>query len=120
MKNNMLFVLLFLSIGFSQSLPFGSVAELDDAGAVLVNPAGLGVKRNFNSRILFPINYSNPDSQTLNFTWTGQVENSGFGYTYNSDGYDLFHFGGGQKIDYGFYFGNMSHLSKRGYEAFDL
>ena len=120
MKNNILFVLLFLSIGFSQSLPFGSVAELDDAGAVLVNPAGLGVKRNFNSRILFPINYSNPDSQTLNFTWTGQVENSGFGYTYNSDGYDLFHFGSGQKINYGFYFGNMSHLSKRGYEAFDL
>ncbi len=124
MKIFLLFVLLFTSFGFSQSLPLDSaavsVAEIDDAGAVLVNPAGLGVSRNFNSRVLFPINYSNSDSQTLQFIWMAQAKNSGFGYTYNPDGYDQLHLGSGQKMDYGIYFGYMSHISLRGYEAIDL
>ena len=96
---------------FAQYIPFGSVAELDDAGAVNVNPAGLGISRNFNSQFLVPINYANPDSQDFNFSVTAQAENSGFGYTYNSDGYDLFHMGSGQALDWGLYFGFMSHIS---------
>ena len=120
MKKVLICLPVILSMIVAQYIPFGSVAELDDAGAVNVNPAGLGIDRNFNSQFLVPINYADPDSQDFNFSLTAQAENSGFGYTYNSDGYDLFHMGSGQALDWGLYFGFMSHISKRGYEAIDM
>ncbi len=104
----------------AQYVPMGSVAEVDDAGAVAVNPAGLAVQRNFNSRLLFPVDYTNPDSQLTDFSWLIHSGTSGFGYSYKKKGYDLFHLGGGTDLDFGLYLGTMAHLSKRGIEAYDM
>ncbi len=114
-------IIIALSVIISaQWAPLGSVAELDDAGAILVNPAGLGVERNFNSRLLLPVNYNQMNQEDQDFSWTMHAGNSGFGYTHRAVGYDLFHFGSGQYLEYGSYFGLMSHVSTRGYEAVDL
>ena len=56
MKKVLICLPVILSMIVAQYIPFRSVAELDDAGAVNVNPAGLGIDRNFNSQFLVPIN----------------------------------------------------------------
>ncbi len=120
MPKKLLVVLIIFSLGFAQYRPLGSVAEVDDAGAILANPAGLAVDRHFNSRLLFPVDFTQPDSELTDFSWLMQSRTSGFGFTYRKDDYNLFHFGSGMDLDYGLYFGVMSHFSRRGYEAIDL
>ncbi|MFH1850766.1 MAG: signal peptide peptidase SppA [Candidatus Neomarinimicrobiota bacterium] len=120
MKKALAVILILIELAVAQWVPAGSVAELDDAGAVLVNPAGLGRSRNFNSRLLLPIAYRHDEDQSRGFTLTLQTGTTGMGYSNLPGRRDRFYIGGGQELGAGLHIGLMSHFSGRGYEALDL
>jgi len=115
-----MFLLVMTSTVFGQEpvAPATSVAITDDAGSLVLNPAGLGISRGENLLFLSQskLNGSNGNDVSLYF----QSKRTGLGFTFREEGRNLFHWGGGQHLGLGFYLGNTSHFSSDGYEAIDL
>ena len=103
-----------------QYVPTTSSSITDDAGSVVINPAGLGISRGFNLLLLAPTDFTRPDSSQNDFSIFLQAGCTGFGFTQQKLGRNLLHWGSGEHIWRGIYLGSTSHFSKDGYEAIDF
>jgi len=121
MKRFIIFIL-FLTVSISAQVipvaPNTSAAITDDAGSLVLNPAGLGIQRRGNFLLLGQSNFEGPSGYNLSLY--SQVKRSGFGFTFREEGRSIVHWGSGQHFGQGFYMGNTSHLSIDGFEAIDL
>ena len=119
MKRFLPFLLFATSIVFSQPvIPTTSVAITDDAGSLVLNPAGLGISRGENFLLLGQNSFDGSTGNDVSLYI--QARQSGFGFTVREEGRTHVHWGSGQYFGQGFYFGNTAHISLDGFEAFDL
>ncbi|MCH7938957.1 MAG: signal peptide peptidase SppA [Candidatus Marinimicrobia bacterium] len=116
-----IFAIIFLVTAtlFSQYVPTTSSSISDDAGSVVINPAGLGISRGFNLLLLAPTDFTKPDSSQNDFSIYLQTGRTGFGFTRQKYGRNQFHWSSGEHVGKGFYLGFASHLSTRRLDAID-
>lgn len=120
MKKLSALVIIFTTILFGQFVPNYSVGISDDATSQILNSAGLGISRGFNLLFLAPTDFTKLDSSQNDFSMFLQAGRTGFGFTYQKLGRNLFHWGSGKHVWRGIYLGSTSHFSKDGFEATDF
>ena len=104
---------------FGQYVPTTSSSISDDAGSVVINPAGLGISRGFNLILLAPTDFTKQGTSHNDFSIYLQTGRTGFGFTRQKYGRNQFHGSSGEHVGKGFYLGFASHLSTRRFDAID-
>lgn len=123
MRRYVTFLLVITAIALGQVEPVApttSVAIVDDAGSLALNPAGLGKGRGENLLVLARTEMGGGTSGENDVSFYLQEQGSGIGFTVMQDGRTHFHWGSAQPMGYGIYLGGTSHFSSAGYEAVDL
>jgi protease-4 len=123
---SILFLFLLTSSGFCYQspiesfLPYNSVATSDDILAIKYNPAGLGLKRNFQSSFFHT--YSDSSFQGDN-AWLLSLGGLGFSVEWlgnvTSQSYRKYTLAGGGKFTDGFYWGSSHSWFGSRYEDYD-
>ncbi|MEE9168000.1 MAG: signal peptide peptidase SppA [Candidatus Neomarinimicrobiota bacterium] len=123
MKYNVVLFLLITTAASGQveiAAPNRSVAIIDDAGSLVLNPAGLGIGRGENMLILGRSDMGAGNSVATHASFYFQTSHLGLGLTAARYGRNYFHWGSAQHLGYGIYLGDAFHFSSEGLEALDM